>query len=197
MRMTRTLAALVAGIMLTAAAHGAETYTVDPVHSYVGFAVTHLMVSTVQGRFKDVSGTIQYDDKNVENSSVEVAIKTASLNTETEKRDTHLRSPDFFDVEKYPEITFKSTKIEKKGDGFVATGKLTIRGVTKEVQIPFKMRGPAAIGKGKRLGVTGTLTINRQDYGVSWNKTIDGGGVVVSDDVDIDLKVEAGNEPKS
>lgn len=194
MKTTRTLAVLTVAWMLAAPSRGAETYTIDPVHSSMGFAVTHMMVSSVQGKFKEFNGAIQLDEKNIENSSVEVTIKTASISTDNEKRDGHLRSPDFFDVEKHPEITFRSSKVEKKDDGYVATGQLTIRGVTKEVQLPFKLRGPVKIGDGKRIGVKAGLNLNRQDYGVSWSKSLDGGGLVVSDEVEIDLNVEAIHE---
>ncbi|MCI0452520.1 MAG: YceI family protein [Candidatus Latescibacteria bacterium] len=173
------------------AAHAQDAYTIDPVHSSIGFKVKHMMVSDVKGAFDSSSGTINFDPKNIENSSVEVTIDATSISTRNEKRDGHLKSPDFFDVEKHPTITFKSKKIAKKGDGYVATGDLTIRGVTKEVELPFTLNGPVSAGNASIIGISAATEINRQDFGVSWNKTLDAGGVVVSDKVRIELEVEA------
>ena len=196
MKVKAAILQVMGALMMTGVAAAAtETYKVDPVHSRISFVVTHLMVSEVEGNFKDFSGEIQFDEKELKNSSVSVSIKSASINTENEKRDGHLNSPDFFDTAKFPDITFKSEKILSKGDGYLAVGPLTMRGVTKEVQIPFKVKGPVQLGPTKKLGVTGSLTINRQDYGVSWSKSLDTGGVAVSDEVTINLKIEAGTEP--
>ncbi len=173
------------------AAHAQDTYTIDPVHSSIAFKVKHMMVSDVKGEFETFSGTIKLDPKNPENSSVEVTIEAASVSTNNEKRDGHLKSADFFDVEKFPALTFKSKKVEKKGDQWVATGDLTMHGVTKEIELPFTLSGPMAIGPGSVLGVSASTELNRQDYGVSWNKSLDAGGVVVSDKVRIELEVEA------
>jgi polyisoprenoid-binding protein YceI len=132
-----------------------------------------------------------YDAKDLGNSSVKVTIKTDSINTNQIDRDNHLRSPDFLDVQKFPAITFESTKIVKKGGTYEALGKLTIKGVTKEVRIPFALNGPVKDPWGNtRIGIEGALTINRLDYGVSWNKTLDNGGLVVANDVKIDLVIE-------
>ncbi|HMU74388.1 MAG TPA: YceI family protein [Elusimicrobiota bacterium] len=169
----------------------ADTYTIDNAHSSVGFAVKHLMVTTTKGQFKDYTGTIQYDAKDISKSSVKVTIKTASINTDNNDRDNHLRSPDFFDATKNPDITFESTKIVKQGLGYEAAGKLTIKGVTKDVKIPFTINGPVKDPWGNtRIGVEGGLTINRQDFGVSWSKTLDNGNLVVANDVKIDLVIE-------
>ena len=172
-------------------ASAADTYTIDNAHSSVGFAVKHLMVTTTKGQFKDYTGTIQYDAKDISKSSVKVTIKTASINTDNNDRDNHLRSPDFFDATKNPDITFESTKIVKQGLGYEAAGKLTIKGVTKDVKIPFTINGPVKDPWGNtRIGVEGGLTINRQDFGVSWSKTLDNGNLVVANDVKIDLVIE-------
>ncbi|HYX52071.1 MAG TPA: YceI family protein [Candidatus Limnocylindrales bacterium] len=169
----------------------ADEFKIDPVHSTVAFSVKHMVVNTVHGRFNDYSGTILLDDKDPSKSSVEVSIKTASINTDNAQRDGHLKSPDFLDAAKYPEITFKSNSVEKKGDGYMAHGTLAIRGVSKNVDMPFKLNGPINVGGSSLLGAEASLTINRQDYGVSWSKTLDGGSLVVSNDVKIDINVEA------
>jgi len=177
---------------VVASAPAAEKYELDLTHSYVGFQVKHLMVSNVKGYFKDYSGTITYDPKDISKSSIDVTIKAASIDTNQAKRDEHLRGPDFFDAQKYPDITFKSKKIEIKGDGYVATGALTMKGVSKDIELPFTLTGPVKGPGGKnKIGAEASGTINRQDYGVSWNKTLDGGGVVVSDAVKLSIDVQA------
>ena len=184
--------AFAAMLIMVAAVSAADTYKIDPVHSHIGFTVRHLVISNVRGNFTDFSGTIIYDPIELAKSSVDVTIKTASINTDNPDRDKHLKSPDFFDVEKFPEITFKSDRIEKKGEKFVAAGKLTMRDVTKEVTISFEFLGTAKDPWGSfRMGIEGATSVNRQDYGISWNKALDNGGVLVGDEVKIDLGVEA------
>lgn len=190
--MRNKLLVLLLGVFtLSASALAADEYKIDPVHSAVAFSVKHMVVNTVHGRFNDFTGTILLDEKDPSKSSVDVSIKTASVNTDNTQRDGHLKSADFLDAAKYPEITFKSNSVEKKADGFVAHGTLTIRGVSKNVDLPFKLNGPINAMGGKLLGAEASLTINRQDYGVSWSKTLDGGSLVVSNDVKIDINVEA------
>ncbi len=190
--MRNKLFVLLLGVFtLCGSALAADEYKIDPVHSTVAFSVKHMVVNTVHGRFNDFTGTILLDEKDLSKSSVDVSIKTASINTDNAQRDGHLKSPDFLDAAKYPDITFKSSSVEKKGDGFVAHGTLTIRGVSKSVDLPFKLNGPISAMGGKLLGAEASLTINRQDYGVSWSKTLDGGSLVVSNDVKIDINVEA------
>jgi polyisoprenoid-binding protein YceI len=151
-----------------------------------------MMLGNVKGDFKEFSGQVLFDEQNMKNSSVSVVIKTTSINTGEEKRDNHLRSPDFFDVQKFPEITFKSQRVEDRGGSLVCLGTLTIRGVSREVALPFTYVGKVKDPMGKtRIGFEGSLTINRQDYGVSWSKAMDNGGVVVGDEVKINLVVEA------
>lgn len=170
----------------------ADTYEVDPVHADVAFTVRHLVISNVRGQFKDFTANILFDEKDPSKSSFSGTIKTASLDTGNEKRDGHLKSADFFDVEKYPEITFKSSKIEKSGDDYVATGTLTIRGVSKQIRLPFTVSGPIQDPRGnKKIGIEASTTINRHDYNVSWNEKLDSGGVVVGEDVKITLNAEA------
>ncbi len=190
MRMPRILTLLAGLFLLCGSALAGDQYKIDPVHSNVGFAVKHMVVNTVHGRFNDWSGDIVYDDKDPAKSSVNMTIKTSSINTENSQRDTHLKSPDFLDVEKFPEITFQSKSVEKQADGFVAHGVLTICGISKNV-VPFKINGPIKAGDSNLLGAEASLTINRQDFGVAWSKSRAPGELVVANDVKIDINVEA------
>jgi len=170
----------------------ADTYNLDKVHTSVGFTVSHLVISHVSGVFRDFNGTINYDAADPTKSSIDVHIISNSITTGDDKRDGHLKSPDFFDVAKFPELTFKSTSIEKKGDGFIAHGPLTIHGVTKDVALPFTIAGTVKDQMGRtRVVAQSSITINRKDYGLVWNKPLEGGGMLVGDDVKIDLNVEA------
>jgi polyisoprenoid-binding protein YceI len=170
----------------------ASTWDIDASHSVAAFSVRHLMVTNVRGELGKVSGTINLDDKDITKSTVEATIEVAAINTRDAKRDEHLRSPDFFDVAKFPNITFKSTKVEKAGAGLKVTGTLTIRGVSKEVAL--SVDGPAPAVKdpwgNTKSGFTATVKLNRKDFGVQWNKSLDGGGVVVSDDVNVTIDLE-------
>jgi polyisoprenoid-binding protein YceI len=177
-------------ILACASALAADEYKIDPRHSNVNFSVTHMTVSTVRGRFTDFDGKIVYDDKDISKSSVNVTIKVASITTDVPQRDNHLRSPDFFDAANHPDITFQSKSVEKTGKGFVAHGTLTIRGVSKDVDLPFELVGPASTPKVKLLAANASLTINRQDFGVAWNRPFNN-GFAVSNDVKIDISVEA------
>ncbi len=191
MNLRRSAGLFLGVVVLCGSALAADEYKIDPVHSAVAFSVKHMVVNTVHGRFNDWSGQILYDDKDLSRSSVNVVIKTASINTDNSQRDGHLKSPDFLDVQKYPEITFQSKSVEKTKDGFVAHGVLTIRGVSKNVDLPFKLNGPISVGGAGLLGAEASVTINRQDFGVSWSKSLDGGGLVVANDVKIEINVEA------
>jgi len=192
MQLKKTSLGLILIFACCSGALAADTYTIDPVHSAVGFSVQHMMISHVNGTFQDFSGTIVYDEKDPSKCSVNVNIKATSIDTRNQDRDADLRTNKFFDAAKFPEITFASTRIEKTGDSYIAHGPLTIRGVSKEVALPFKISGTAKDPWGKtRLGAQAGLTINRQDFGVSWNKKLDGGGVLIGDEVKIDLAVEA------
>lgn len=178
-------------LALCSSAWAADEYKIDPVHSGVGFAVKHMAVNTVHGRFTDFNGTILYDDKDPSKCSVAVTIKAASINTDNTGRDTDLRSPNFLEVDKYPEITFKSKSVEKKGAGYIAHGTLTIKAVSKDVDLVFTLGGPLDTGRGKLLGAEAALTINRQDYGVAWTRSMAGGELIVANDVLIEINVEA------
>ncbi|HKM67191.1 MAG TPA: YceI family protein [Candidatus Acidoferrum sp.] len=186
------IAGLAAGLALPASA-GTTTYQIDPRHSSADFGVTHLMISTVRGEFHGVTGTVVVDDSSIGNSAVSVTIDATTLDTREPDRDKHLKSEAFFDVAKYPTITFKSTKVEKNADGGLkVTGDLTIRGVTRTAVLtatPPKtaIKDPWGL---QRTAVSATTKVNRQDFGVSWNQKLDGGGVVVGDDVNITLDVE-------
>lgn len=184
-------AALAAALSLPAAA--ASTWQIDPNHSSAQFAVRHLAISTVRGAFTKVNGTVQFDDKDISKSTVDVTIDATSVDTRVEARDKDLRSDHFFDVEKYPAITFKSTKVEQVAPGKLKViGDLTIHGVTK--QVALDVEGPTAPVKdpwgNQRVAVSATTKINRQDFSVKWNATMDGGGVVVGDDVAITIDAE-------
>lgn len=173
------------------------TYNLDKAHSFIGFKVKHMGLVEVPGFFRDFTGTIIYDAKDPSKSSVEFAAKATSVDTGVGGRDNHLRSPDFFEVEKFPELTFKSTKVEKKGRGWVMTGDFTLKGVTKSLSIPFNVAGflPADQRSGGKMGVTAETTINRRDYGVNYGSNMPNGTAMLSDDVKISLEVEA-NRPK-
>ena len=186
-----------AGIAITAGAvAGTTTYQLDKPHTEVAFKVRHIFTK-VPGRFTDFSGDIHFDEKNLENSSVAVTIQAASIFTDNERRDKHLKSADFFEVEKFPTLTFKSTKVTKgDGEGFQIEGDLTIHGVTKTVVLDAEFLGQGAIAvggnaMGNRAGFEASTRINRKDFGILWNRTLDQGGLMVGDDVDIILNVEA------
>ncbi len=172
---------------------GAATWNIDPVHSTAQFKVKHLMVSNVTGGFGKVSGVINFDPADLTKATVEATIDATTIDSGVADRDNHLKSPDFFDVATHPTITFKSKKVEKAGEGKLkVTGDLTIRGVSKEVVLDVE--GPASPIKdpwgNTKSGASATTKINRKDFGVSWSKTLDGGGLVVSDDVTIMIDVE-------
>jgi polyisoprenoid-binding protein YceI len=172
----------------------AEVYVIDKVHSTMGFEVRHLF-SKVPGKFDDFSGQVQFDEADPEKSSVQVNIKAASIDTANEQRDKDLRSPNFFDAAKYPEITFKSKSVKKTGDNTAdITGDLTMHGVTKEVVLKAELLGKGAGMQGKTVsGWEATTALKRSDFGLSWNKAIEG-TQIVGDDVQIDLRVEAGKK---
>ncbi len=192
MRLIKISFVTILSLVVSALAFGADKYQIDVPHSSVGFSVKYLLVTNVKGEFGNFSGTILYDDKDITKSSVDVTIKAASINTHDEKRHNHLRSADFFDVENHPEITFKSKQVTTDGDNYTLVGDLTIRGVTKEVSLPFTLTGPIKDPWGNnRLAAQASLVINRQDFGVAWNKALDAGGFLVGDDVTINLEVQA------
>jgi polyisoprenoid-binding protein YceI len=167
-------------------------YSFDKAHSSIGFRVKHMGLVDVPGYFRDFTGTINYNGKDVKNSTVEFSAKTTSVDTGVAPRDKHLRTADFFDVEKYPEMTFKSTKVEKKGKNWMVTGDLTMKGVTKQVTIPFQVAGFLPDDKGgMKMGVSAETTINRRDFGVDYGKNMPNGTAMLSDNITVILQIEA------
>jgi len=171
----------------------AAVWNIDPDHSSVAFKVRHLMVSNVKGSFSKFAGTVELDEQDLTRSKVAVTIDTASIGTNVQKRDDHLRSADFFDVAVYPVMTFVSKKMAETGAGRLAiTGDLTLHGVTREVVLDVE--GPSPAGKdpwgGLRRGATASAKLNRKDFGLGWNQILEAGGVAVGEEVDISLEVE-------
>ena len=170
-----------------------STWKVDPTHSVAEFKVKHMMLSNVKGRFTGVSGALYLDENNVANSRVEASIEAGSISTDDAQRDGHLKSADFFDVEQYPTLTFRSTRVVPDGGGELkATGELTIHGVTREVT--FAVEGPTAPAKdpwgNTRVALSATTKIHRRDFGLTWNAALETGGILVGDEVTITLEVQ-------
>jgi polyisoprenoid-binding protein YceI len=200
MKMPRLLRAALPALSLLVFAGPApaavEMLNIDQSHTNVGFSIRHFF-TPVKGEFREVKGTIAYDLENPSQSKVEVTIPSASINTNHEKRDTHLRSADFFDAEKNPTITFvsKSIALDAKTNKGTMTGDLTMRGVTKPVTLDVEMLGIMGAGAGKVAGFTARGKVNRKDYGILWNRTLDQGGTMLADDVDLNIDVEAKTPP--
>jgi polyisoprenoid-binding protein YceI len=169
-----------------------STWQFDPAHTTVGFSVRHMMITTVKGRFADVSGEVVLNEAEPGLSRVRAVIDTASIDTRMDARDTHLRSPDFFDVEKYPHITFESKGVEARGAGGLAvTGVLTIRGVSREVVLDVEEEGRGVDPwGGERIGFTASTRIDRTEFGLNWNQALEAGGVLVANEVKITLDVQ-------
>jgi polyisoprenoid-binding protein YceI len=169
------------------------TWNLDPVHSMAEFKVKHMMISNVKGQFTGISGILNLDESDIGNSRVEATIDASSINTRDAQRDAHLKSADFFDVEKFPTLTFRSKRAKRTGDDELAlTGDLMIHGVSREVV--FKVEGPTPPAKdpwgNTRIGLSATTKINRKDYGLTWNAALEAGGILVGDDVTITLDVQ-------
>ena len=178
-------------IVAVAATAQADQWKVDPVHSSVQFKVSHLVIAKVTGQFGEFDATMNFDGKDVSTGNVEMTMKMASISTDNENRDEHLKSADFFDAEKYPEIVFKSKKVIKSDGGkFQLVGDMTMRGVTKEVTFDCEYHGSVEMKGTVKSGFTATATINRQDFGVSYSQVLDNGGLAVGNDVDITLELE-------
>lgn len=167
-------------------------YRVDAAHSVIGFSIRHFEISFVRGRFKDFTSTLHFDADDVTKSTVQFTAKVESVDTGVTGRDNHLRTADFFDVAQFPEMTFKSTKVEKKGNGYVMHGDFTLKGVTKQISFPFNLTGALKDNRGNvRFGVAAETKINRRDYGINWGAKMANGGLNVADEVMIDLQLEA------
>jgi polyisoprenoid-binding protein YceI len=168
-------------------------YNIDPAHSIIGFSIRHLEINWVEGRFKDFKGAIHFDDSDITKSSVEFTAKIESIDTGVEARDKHLRTADFFDAATHPDMTFRSARVERKAkDSYVLHGDLTIKGVTKQVQLPFTLTGAIKDPWGNtRFGINAQTRINRRDFGITWGKALENGGLDVGNEVTIDLQLEA------
>ena len=178
---------------LTAPKTTTTTWNLDPVHSVAEFKVKHMMISNVKGQFTGISGILTLDEYDVEGSRVEATIDASTINTREAQRDAHLKSADFFDVEQFPRLSFRSTQVKWTGDDELAvTGDLTIHGVTR--QVTFQVEGPTAAGKdpwgNTRIGLSAATKINRRDFGLTWNAALETGGILVGEDVTITLDLE-------
>ncbi len=172
---------------------GASTWSIDPVHSIAEFRVKHMMISSVRGQFTGVSGTLAYNESDAAQSHVEATIDVSTLDTHDAQRDAHLKSSDFFDAEKFPRFSFKSTRVTRRANGaLTVAGTLTMHGTSKEVE--FQVEGPTPPTKdpwgNTRIGVAATTKINRKDFGLSWNAALETGGVLIGEDVSITLELE-------
>jgi polyisoprenoid-binding protein YceI len=170
---------------------GRTTWELDAVHSEIGFAVRHLMISTVKGRFQNFAAQIELNDADLTDSSLRVEVDVTSIDTRSAQRDDHLRSADFFDAANHPKMVFQSRRIEKvEEDHYVVTGDLTIRGVTHEVKLDAEVAGPSRMWGNEVIGVTLTGTIDRREYGLLWNQAVETGGVVVGNEVKLLIEAE-------
>ncbi len=192
MRNTRIIITCAVSALIATTALALDTYKVDPAHSSVNFSIDHMVVNTVHGRFRQFEGTITVDpDNNNALTAASGTIQAKSVDTDIERRDDHLRSPDFFDAEKFPTITFESSEIKKDGNGQVLVGKFTMHGVTKDVSLPFTVKGPIKSPMGGMvMGLEINAKINRKDYGLTWNKAIEAGGLMVGENVTIQINAE-------
>jgi len=189
---SKTAIAIAMLIALPVLAH-ADTWQIDPAHTSVEFTVRHMMISNVKGTFQKTTGTITTNGSDPASATIDATIDASSVDTRVDRRDNHLKSPDFLDVAKYPTITFKSTKVEADGPGkFKVTGDLTLHGVTKPVVLEVESSGaPVKAMGGLHAGASATTKIKRSDFGLTWNKALEAGGVVVGDEVAISIDVEA------
>jgi len=185
----KKLSALFALVLLAGAVKAQTTWNADQAHSSIGFGVTHMIVSEVNGNFKDFTAKVVSKNADFDGAEVEFSAKVASINTENERRDGHLKSPDFFEAEKFPEITFKGTLV-KAGGKYQLKGQFTMKGVTKDVAFDVTYGGTVDTGRGMKSGFKLVGKINRQDYGVKWANKMQDGSAVVSDEVEVTCKIE-------
>jgi polyisoprenoid-binding protein YceI len=183
--------------ILAAAAAFAQSYQIDTAHSGAVFTVKHMMVSNVTGRFSNVKGTVLYDEKNLAKSSIDATIDVETVNTNDGKRDGHLKAPDFFDAAKYPQMKFQSTKFYKDGGTIKVDGNLTLHGVTKPVTLTLSEVSPEVKHPMGTLvrGATATTRLNRKDFGLTWNRALEAGGVMVGEDVNVTIEIELSRKP--
>jgi len=188
----KTIIGLTTASAVLALSHAtaADNYKIDPAHSSVGFSVRHMGVSNVKGHFDEFVGSLVLDNGSIQEATASIQVK--SVNTGIEKRDNHLRTADFFEAAKYPEITFKTKRIEKNGEQTILIGDFTMRGVTKEVRLPVTLSGPVKDPQGyTRIGLEAKATVNRKDYGMKFNAVMETGGLMVGDEVTIEINGEA------
>ena len=190
MKSITKLLALLGTVTLIASAPAADVYKIDPAHSQVGFAVAHMVINTVHGKFNDYTGTVELNNNALQSASGTIQAK--SIDTGIERRDNHLRSADFFDAAKYPTITFQSKRAEKQGSETVLVGDFTMHGVTKEISLPMAVKGPIKDPMGNtRIGLQAKTKLNRKDYGLKYNQALETGGLVVGDEIEIEINAEA------
>ncbi len=179
-----------AAVLALSHATAADNYKIDPAHSSVGFSVRHMGVSNVKGHFDEFAGSLVLDNGSIQEANATIQVK--SVNTGIEKRDNHLRTADFFEAAKYPEITFKAKKVEMSGDQTILIGDFTMRGVTKELRLPVTLSGPVKDPQGNtRIGLEAKATVNRKDYGMKFNAVMETGGLMVGDEVTLEINAEA------
>lgn len=192
MKRNRIVAVVLGVLTFVGVTTNAADYQVDPAHSTVTFAIKHLGISEVRGGFTNFTGKISYDPAKPEEFTASGTVAVASIDTGNKMRDDHLRSPDFFDAVKLPEIKFETTGVKKEDGEWVVVGKFTLHGVTKDIKLRGELSGPVQDPWGKtRIGISATTRINRLDYGITWNKKLDKGGVMIGEDVKISLNIEA------
>ena len=190
--MYKRVAPTVLAIAVLASGVDAAEWTIDRAHSSINFSVRHLVISKTNGRFHDFDGKIVFDGENWDKAGAEMTVQVASVDTDNSDRDDHLRGADFFDVDKHPVMTFKSKKVAKgEGKAFTLVGDLTIKGVTREVTFDCEFHGVAEFMGTKKAGFTAETTIDRKDFGMTWNRVLDAGGVAVGNEVKITLEIEA------
>ncbi len=190
--MIKKLSILIFAILLITSTSFAKTFQVDTYHTQIHFTVKHLVVFKVRGNFNDFTGSLEADPKTKTLTAAEATIQAASIDTRIDKRDTHLRSVDFFDAAKYPTINFKSKKITGHGDNITMVGDITIKGITKQIVLKGSFLGTAYGPQGKlRAGFEATGRLNRKDFGLNWNKVTETGGLVVGDEIQIGLEIES------
>ncbi len=191
-RVTNYIFFLFFGIAITGLNVQGGNFAVDKAHSQINFNVKHMVLSKVQGNFSEFEIDLNFNEAEVTKSSVTAVLQAGSISTANEDRDNHLKGADFFAAEQFPTLEFASTEVTKAEDGYILHGHLTMHGITKKVQIPFEITGIIDDPWGnRRAGFEGHLTVDRQDYGISWSKTMDTGGLIVSNKVNIELNLEA------
>ena len=191
MKLNSFITALIASFIFVNTGYASQTFEVDPSHASISFKIEHLVISKVKGDFREFSATLVLDDEGrLDEASSDIEV--ASIDTGNTKRDDHLRSADFFDVNNFPIISFKSKSVNRSSGNNILVGDLTIHGVTKEVELPYKIKGPVKGPQGKtRIGFEASTVINRKDYGLTWNMALEAGGFVVGEELELLIDLEA------